>query len=160
MDTTLMGAIVGAVGTIFGAGITAAVMIRNERRKDTSLEITEHWREALSGKWVGSIVQEIEGEKVSMPLTMTFKISGKVVKGKCKFTSFKKEEIELSFSGRFFREQFIRFEYQNVKEKVLQFGGAVLKLSADGSTLSGRYVGYGKDLDSIVSGSVSMSHAD
>ena len=65
--------------------------------------------------------------------------------------------IKLKFVGGFLYERFIKFDYSNPDESIIQFGNTILDLSADGKTLIGKFVGFGSITNQIVSGEVKLN---
>jgi len=114
-------------------------------------------RKAVIGTWSGSIVQEIDSNVVSFNLEITFSAGKKIVQGDASFISPTNNQLtKLKFIGGFLHERFIKFEYKNPDESIIQFGSSILDLSSDGKTLNGKFIGYGSATNRIVNGEVML----
>jgi len=153
MDTTIKAALISG-GVAIVAPITTYVATRIYDRRGLGRIVGR--RRALIGTWKGNILQDNSqfGEAL---LTMTFSSSGKVIEGDCELIyPIENQLIKLRFTGGFYHERFVKFDYTNLDELVVQFGAAILTLAADGKSLEGRFVGYGSQTNGIVSGTVLM----
>ena len=154
METAIIVAIIsGSVAII--SPISTYVITRMYDRRGLG-KITGR-RKALLGTWKGSILQDADSEWGKMNIDMTFISNGKIVEGNCTLIyPVDNQVIKLKFTGGFYHERFIKFDYTNPDESVVQFGSAVMILDSNGKTLEGRYVGYGSITNRIVSGTVLM----
>jgi hypothetical protein len=129
-----------------------------------SLFETRNWtklrgrRKAVIGIWDGTISQETVGTPMLINIRMQFTAGGRKVKGNCQLTSpVNNRYMKLDFIGGFYHADFMKFDYLNHDNSVVQFGSAVLFLSPDGRNLTGRFAGYGSTTNSIVSGEVDLN---
>lgn len=95
-----------------------------------------------------------------MQLSITFTAGKKVVEGIAEFISpVTNLPVKLNFTGGFHNDYFIKFDYKNPDETVIQFGSCIVKLSDDGKSLKGKFVGYGASTNQIVNGIVDLEKA-
>jgi hypothetical protein len=154
MEAPIIAAIISGSVAIVSPVITYAVTRVYDRRR---LGKIEGRRKAMVGVWKGNIVQNMKGALLSMSLEITFTASNKVIEGSGEFISPTTNELaKLKFTGGFYHEQFVKLDYTNPDELIVQFGCSILKLSSDGRMLEGRYVGYGATTNQIVVGEVSL----
>lgn len=116
---------------------------------------------ALVGKWQGTMHQEVgpEGTPFDAPYTLQLTVSGKVVSGTgSSHPTFWGKEYDARFlvRGGFLHERFLRFDFHNADEAIIQFGSMTLALSDDCESLKGRYVGYGDVSKQIVYGTIDL----
>jgi hypothetical protein len=116
---------------------------------------------ALVGKWQGTLHEEIgpEGTPFDASFSLELAMSWKVVSGTAGFHATllgKEYEFKLVLRGGFLYERFLRFDYQNCDESVLQFGSMTFELSADGQSLDGRFLGYGDVSKRLVYGTIEL----
>jgi hypothetical protein len=155
MTSEIIAAIISSAVAIVAPIITLVFKNNYDRR---IWETITGRRKAIIGKWVGSITQTIENIPTSFNLEITFTADKKIVKGDASFISpLTSRTIKLKFVGGFLFERFIKFDYKNPDESVIQFGNAILDLSADGKTLIGKFVGFGSITNQIVSGEVTLN---
>jgi hypothetical protein len=154
METPIITAIIAGSVAIVSPIITYVVTRMYDQR---GLGKIKGRRRAMVGSWKGDIVQEIDGKSVSMNLEITFTAGKRVIEGTGEFISQTTNQVtRLKFTGGFYHEQFVKLDYANPDELIVQFGCSILKLSSDGRTLEGRYVGYGSLSDRIILGEVSL----
>jgi hypothetical protein len=156
METPIIVAIISGVFGIVSP-ITAYVVTRIYDRRVLGKIVGR--RKALIGKWKGNIVQDSDRELGEMGIDMVFTSSGKVIEGDCEFIfpeGNRVRVIKLKFIGGFYHERFVKFDYTNPEDGVIQFGCAIMILASEGKRLEGRYVGYGSITNRIVSGTVVM----
>jgi hypothetical protein len=157
MSPEIIAALIGGAGTIFAPVITVLAKNIYDRR---IWGIVKGRRKAIIGTWVGSISQTIDNIPTSYNLEITFTADKKIVKGDASFISPSTgKTIKLKFIGGFLYERFIKFDYHNPDELIIQFGNAILDLSSDGKTLIGKFVGFGSNTNKIVTGEVKLSLA-
>ena len=141
MDSTVLAAIIGGLCTI-GASIGAVFLTR---LFDNPLGFKKDRRlAALAGQWEGTVHQE-GPPTIDFRQTVYIKLAGRTVRGEgTVFSQAYMITEPFTFFGGFVHDRFLRLEYeiQNQPGSV-QFGYAILDLSPDGKTLSGKFVGYG-----------------
>jgi hypothetical protein len=117
-------------------------------------------RKAIIGAWKGDITQTFLGETSQITIEMAFTAGKKIIEGHANLIHPVTSELtRLKFTGGFYHDRFIKFDYKNENETIMQFGSAVVDLSSDGKTLNGKYVGYGSKTNQIVSGDVCLKRA-
>lgn len=57
--------------------------------------------------------------------------------------SSRKVDETISFSGRLLFNHYLQLKFRTRRHGAIQFDSTILKLSDDGSTLSGPFLGYG-----------------
>jgi hypothetical protein len=65
--------------------------------------------------------------------------------------------LHLVVTVTFIHDPFIKIDYRNRSDTVLQFGSCVFQLNAEGTGLVGRLVGYGSITNQIVSGEMEFA---
>ena len=154
METPIIVAIISGSVAIASPLITYVVTRMIDRRK---LKDITGRRKAVIGSWQGNLVQEMSGTVFTIELEMTFVAGKKTIEGRSEFYNPITNQItRLRFTGGFYHEQFVKLDYTNTDELVVQFGCSILKLSADGRSLEGSYVGYGSVTNQIVVGKVTL----
>ena len=114
-------------------------------------------RKAVIGTWKGTISQEINHKLTDFNLEIIFTAGKKIVQGDAAFISPTNNELtKLKFIGGFYHDKFIKFEYKNPDELIIQFGSSILDLSADGRSLTGKFIGYGSVTNMIINGEVTL----
>lgn len=154
MDAQIVAAIIAGGVAIVSPFLTYAIT----RAKDHKiLGRVKGQRKAVIGLWKGQIGQPFNSEVIASDIEITFKAASKLVEGDAQLMYARDHSLmHLKFNGGFFYERFIRFDYHNQDDVVLQFGGAILELSADGKTMTGKFCGYGSKTGAIVSGDVQL----
>lgn len=155
-----MDAALGAAATIIAAVIGAVVT----KWLDSGgrLWIGGDRRRVVRGRWRGSLKQ-IDSDLSDVDvhtLEMSFEPRLRTIKGTAFFIATirgKDVTVDLRVRGGFLHGRFLKIDYSHSDEAHMQFGSAVLSLSDDGRTLSGRYVGYGSLTKQIVTGLISLS---
>ena len=155
MSPEIVAAIISSMVAIVAPIITLVVKNNYDRR---FWETITGRKKAIIGTWVGAITQTIDNIPTSLNLEIVFTANKKIVKGDASIISpTTGKSIKLKFVGGFLFERFIKFEYKNPDESIIQFGNAILDLSADGKTLIGEFVGFGSITNQIVSGEVKLN---
>ena len=67
---------------------------------------------------------------------------------------------KLLLEVQFHENSYLQLEYRNQDKTIFQFGVIILKLSADGRKLSGRFMGFGWEREDIVFGKVEWHRRD
>jgi hypothetical protein len=154
MDPAVIAAIISGSIAIVLPIITYGVTRFYDRR---GMRKIEGRRNAIVGTWDGEIAQEVDGKLVSMKLGITFTAGKKVIEGTGKFINPVTNLLtELKFNGGFYHEQFVKLDFTNTDDIIVQFGCSILQLSSVGRTMQGRYVAYGSFTNLIVSGEVNL----
>ena len=121
--------------------------------------------EALTGMWKGTVkqVHGPDGQPLQAEAVITFgtskpKITGK---GSFRYTPIGHELVqrEFEFMGGFLFDRFLRFEYNSIDSKLIEFGSVVLELEPDSKVLNGHYVAYGVGSQKIVYGGLLLTKA-
>lgn len=155
MEAPIVGGIIAGSCTLTGAVVNRLSANR------THQSIPEGRRAALAGRWEGTSKQEVgpSGEPMVYNITADLKATRKVVTG----TAYAhgtageiKDELGIELSGGFVHEQFLELHWKNKAAHTIQFGYALLQLSADGCNLRGMFIGYGRLTENIVASSIHM----
>ena len=110
----------------------------------------------LKGRWVGKIVQRINGYVESVPIEIVFKTRGKTVTGDGTLT-YQGTFIQLAIEGHSPVQRYMSLNYKNKDSIKMQFGSIAARVDASGSTLTGKFVGYGHINDALVEGELELS---
>jgi|SRR5262245_3883744 len=154
MQLSTIIAILGAVCTL--ASPIIALLVKEKRQNRLLETITSSRRKAIEGNWKITCIQEIKGEGVpdGFTGTLSFEAGQKIVKGKIAYEHYKRGPAVLNLKGGFYNDRFLKLEYENEIYRVIQFGVIILELSANGSTLRGRLLGFGADSEMLVTGKI------
>jgi hypothetical protein len=119
-------------------------------------------RRSVNGRWrgtlqqIGSQLSDVQAHTLDMSLDPQWR----TIKGTAFFIASiggKDITVDLRIRGGFLYERFLKIDYFHSDSAHMQFGTAVLVLSDDGRTLSGRYVGYGSLTKQIVTGLIELA---
>ena len=118
-------------------------------------------RKALNGNWQGSAYQEIgpDGNPLDAKLHYTLTASRKIVRGSGIYSLKLKDKDQsrnFTASGGFLHDKFLKLDYKNTDDSAIQFGSAILELSADGKKLTGLYLGYGATSERLIHGTIEL----
>lgn len=110
----------------------------------------------MNGVWKGIVHQHIyvNDEPLDYPVEFKLKVSAKGNFNGTVTLFFPVGEFDFKLTGGFLYERFIQFSYYGTDPGIIQFGAAVLELNASGKSMSGKWVGYGAQSQSIVDGEV------
>lgn len=157
MQPEVIAAIITGITTIIGPIITYIVIKRSQEK---NLQEVGERRRVITGTWRGNIEQLLNNQPTSIPLEITFTAKERLIEGLATLTSpIDHSLIKLRFTGGFHYDRFIKFDYKNEDECVMQFGSSIMDLHADGRTLTGKFVGYGTRTNQIVSGNALLLKA-
>jgi hypothetical protein len=115
----------------------------------------------LNGNWQGSAYQEIgpDGNPLDAKLHYSLTASRKVVRGDGTYSirwQDKDQVRKFTASGGFLHDKFLKLDYKNIDDSAIQFGSAILELSADGKKLTGSYLGYGATSERFIYGTIEL----
>lgn len=152
--------LIGAATTLFAAVLGA--FANKWFDSNPNLWIGGKRRRALQGRWRGALKQldsDLSDVEVHT-LEMSFAPRLRTIKGTAFFTATVKGTeltVDLQVRGGFLHDRFLKVDYSHSDEAHIQFGSAVLLMSDDGRSLTGRYVGYGSLTKQIVTGLITLS---
>ena len=89
-------------------------------------------------------------------MRVQFVVTGRKVKGSATLTSPGEIYPNLSFSGGFFNDDILQLSYRSESESRKQLGAILLKLSDDGTELTGYYTGYSPSRSCLITGKVTF----
>jgi len=156
-NITTITIIIGFIGLISGL-ITIFDKIVNYRANLNFIKIPYQRVQAIIGDWKGTIF-DIEGKNKKL---YHAKLTISKVKGKKILGYFTAENVEnghtylFDISGGFYKYNFIKFDYVNKHESVIQFGIWLTQLSSNAEFFTGKYVGYGSMRERIIQGYVEL----
>ena len=153
-------ALIAGCATIISAIITLLLKEYFDRRKETEYEkVKSQIRDAVYGNWKGHYKQTLNGNMLSINLSMDLKVSSTgVITGKAK-VPYGDETFELDIKGGFYSERFLKMDYENQNKSVLQFGAFIFKLSDNSKRLAGNFVGSGHVSGDIIGGNAILEKA-
>lgn len=127
-----------------------------------SLKVHDWRRTKLVGRWEGAFHEpDYPGGALSFEAEMDFESVKGPLLGRARLRTRLRgghrggpRSVDMSFDliGAFRHSNFLKLEYQSRDAGVVQFGTMILTLNAEGSQLSGKFVGYGSVSEAIVSG--------
>lgn len=118
---------------------------------------------AIVGNWTGHWHQHASPhypEGVVGSITVTLNVNPTSIEGSLSADlPYGDHLLHLHFTvtGGFFYERFLQIIYTSTDPGAIQFGSAIMELGADGRTMSGHYVGYGAQSESIVTGRAELT---
>lgn len=155
-DSTLLGAIIGAIATLLAALIPILNSIKWTKEKSRFVAINKKTKENLRGFWVGHTKVRDDIYDRQYQASVTFEPSGRGIKG----TMHIRRENEnnrnefvgwtLDFVGGFIRDGYLQIDYWNPDKNVCQFGSIIYKYTP--GNLDGHFVAFGRDLQTIIYG--------
>lgn len=155
MNTNLKAAIIGGICVILAPILTLLLNNSIENRK---YEVIGN-RDIL-GKWSGIIIQELGNSEISFGVEFEFRNRGRKLYGTCKVDAIDNpmdESHNLYIEGGLFENRFLKLEYKNTDENVIQFGTFLMELMPDGKKLIGRFTGYGHVSKKVVYGKITLN---
>lgn len=159
MDNTIIVALIGLVGTIASAAISAGwFKSRNLRFYNTPDEAK---RKKLEGTWTGKQQQAHgpAGTPIEYDTALDIHWSGKIAKGKYRFTYNTANgtiDETLPFRGGFMYGRFLKLNYYDNTSGKTQFGALILELDENAAELKGMDLGFGYTTKDIVSSHLSL----
>jgi hypothetical protein len=111
---------------------------------------------ALNGRWKGNNIQAFNGEVSKIPLSMLLNIKQSKVSGEIEILlpDIKDSDRKFNASGNFYADRYLQLQYLNKNGKLYSFGDYLLELSANGSELSGKFIGFGAESNKIIAGEI------
>ena len=162
MDSTIVAAFVSGVLAIVAPIVT--LLLKQYLDNRVKLPIAAGRRQALSGRWEGSLHQDRgpDGKPIDFPGSIDISAGRKTVSGTLTIRldlDGQIEQAKFNLSGGFLHGVFLLLNYLPRDEATIQFGSIVLELDAAGNLLEGRFVGYGKITQAVISGTVRFEKA-
>ena len=120
-------------------------------------------RQAITGRWEGDIKQDKgpNGKSLIYPAQLNLKAGKKSITGTLDINGEvenRKVKGHFTVSGGFLYSDFLRLNYVSNDDSKIQFGSIILKLNSDGTELKGRFCGYGRLTQDIISGNVTFNN--
>lgn len=172
MDPNITAAIVSGVFAITASIVT---LLLKEYIEDIDklpiskvveeLPISRVGHDVLNGIWGGTACQYQVPNCMSLPLNFPVllefsagrkRISGVLTIGVELSLPYDSYNAEFDCTGGFYYGSFLQLNYMARDKSTMQFGSVILKLSGCGNILEGRFAGYGKITEDIVSGTVRL----
>lgn len=109
---------------------------------------------AVSGQWKGFAMQA--GEK--RPISVNFRVKRRKVLGSGTIFHANSEDAryQIVFEGGFKNEFYLSLNYNNIDNEIIQFGVAILRVSANRKKITGESVGFGHESENIVHGIIEL----
>lgn len=118
---------------------------------------------ALVGTWVGTLEQDLHGKPITRPLRLVLDEGQGVISGTLSVEHPEgpaKPDVRLKIIAAVIFDSYVKFDYKNVSDLVLQFGSYVAHLDALGTKLTGRFAGYGSINGAVVSGVMTFNKTE
>lgn len=159
MDPTVVAAIVYGLFAIVTSILTLFLKQYIDNR--TKLRIPAGRRRAITGHWEGMAHQEPgpNGQPIDFAVTVELTAGRKTISGRLTIRfelDGKREQARFNVTGGFFHGYFLQLNYTPRDEATIQFGSVILELDAAGKRLKGRFAGYGKITQTVVSGTAEL----
>ena len=110
----------------------------------------------LKGRWIGKIVQKVNGKVETLPIEFVFKTRGKTVSGDGTL-NYQGTFIQLLVEGHSPVQRYMSLNYKNKDSIKMQFGSIAARVDASGSMFKGKFVGYGHINDALVEGDIELT---
>jgi len=157
MTDTVLTSIIGALGAVSGATITAAATILTNRSKNSRLYWKSGRESVIEGIWKGSgtdffTENGTDGHQYTIKLKL--KLNGRKIVGE---GDLGKNAPPLELAGGFYDDSYIQLTYQSTDQARRQMGVIMFRVSGDGRKLKGHYAGYSPSREIFVVGSVDLA---
>ena len=161
MDPKIVAAIISGAFAVVAPILTLILKQYFDNR--SKLPIPSGRREAITGRWQGMAHQE-QGPQgpFDFPLTVELTAGRKILSGVLTIRyeiDGRQEQAQFNVSGGFFHGSFLQLNYTPRDRATIQFGSVTALLDAAGKRLEGRFSGYGKITQTVVSGTVTLQKA-
>jgi len=153
MDATLLASLIGGTCTIVAPIITLVVKGTLERLRHVAIPLSR--QRSLRGTWTGTVSYDSPSELTRHSVRTEFSATKRIVRGRATYRS-DGGDASLCFKGSFISDRFMQGEYTNEAEQVINFGTILFELSADARSLKGKFVGYGRVTEDIVTGNINL----
>ncbi|NTU73747.1 hypothetical protein HGB07_06315 [Candidatus Roizmanbacteria bacterium] len=146
-------ALIGAfAGGSVGTGFLANALYDGFRNAHALLPITDARKKAISKQWTGAFEQGGQSYSISLNL----KVNRRRIVGDVRYRdSF--QCVNLVVTGGFYRDDHLHLSYKNKDTSVFQHGLIVLHVPNNPKTLTGKFVGIGRDSNQIVGGDITIN---
>jgi len=149
MTPEVFAALIGGLTTLAGVIISPIISKYIENR--SFYPISRDRRKKMAGKWIGRVDQyDKDVITRSFVVELDLSVKGKEVRGTGVVNSEGLHRVSLK--GFFRNDRFLKMDYHNMDESIVQFGCFVFSLGDDSKTLDGKFVGYGHVANRIVNG--------
>ena len=153
---------IGIIGSLLASIIGGIGVYSYKKANEVITKPPKDWRSIITGTWQGHYRTQIKGVYMEVPGIITLKTKHKQIIGKIEMLGLKNDFIEIpphssNVFGAFIHNRYIRLQYENELEHVVQFGAAVLELNSFRNKMTGRLVGYGPTTENILYGSVDLT---
>jgi hypothetical protein len=148
-----------AGGTAIVAPIVTFIVTKAYEHR--SLEVIDPRRRRVTGEWAGTAHQAMgpDGTPFDADIMFTLHAQKKLLTGEGRYHArYAGSDIDLHFrlTGGFIQRDFVRMDYDTMREGEIQFGSVLCELSADCAHLTGRFQGYGVMTQSLVYGTLDL----
>jgi hypothetical protein len=142
------------LGSAILTGIVSPIIVNwyQELKKYPSLPNPERSK-VINGDWSGTSSQT---NGVKSELQMTFKIHGRVVKGKGTVI-WDGKKLPLNLIGGFINDEILKIDYISTDQAIKNFGTTFLKLSGMANELNGGGVGFGSESEKIIIAEITLT---
>lgn len=161
MNPTIVAAIISGLFALVSSILTLTLKKYFDQRPINTIPAGR--RQAITGTWKGKIYQEKgpKGEPIEYPGELKLKAGRKIVSGEFNIESgltSKEDKISFNASGGFLYDNFLQLNYFSKDKSKIHFGTVILKLNADATKLDGKFCGYGRITEDIISGIVKTEY--
>lgn len=155
MEPTVLAALIGSIATISSPVIVLFIKNWLEERPLQSIPISRV--RAAAGNWRGT-AQFKEGE-YSRKIDIDCEI--KTIRRKCigrvRGVDPTGKPYYLRLEGIPLDYRYFKLDYKDEDQKVIRHGSIIVMLSSNGSKLSGRYIGYAANLETLIYGKIELT---
>ena len=166
MDNVIVASLLGATATIITAFVSPLFHYKiQEKRKSKFMPTASLSRQdALYGNWIGEMDQKVGLDKLlnkhiiilnfenSQPIVGMMKLEFKVTNDEY----IDDRSIEARIINTIFDGTIFKCDYVNKDNKATHFGTLYGKLSSNGKSISGEFLGYGLISERFVSGTIEL----
>jgi len=149
MDNIITSALIGAGAVLIAAALPYTIDLFKRRCR----------LQRFLGVWQGRCEQDVEGQNIAG----WYDVSLRIINSNKIYFDLKRKDIEFNFENNLKCKTFKidgdygLFTFKSKSIEVRQFGALLLKISADGREINGKFVGFGKKSEQLVNAKLMLN---
>jgi hypothetical protein len=148
MDSESLKILISGISTT--VGLIGGTVLKTYIENKSLFNLSKGRKKKLNGNWVGHFTQNKDSFS---DFNIDLKVGRKKISGTGTI-GFNKGKVSLY--GGYRNDRFLKLDYQNIDNEIIQFGTIILELSPDNESLNGEFLGYGPKAKKIVAGNIEM----